>query len=262
MLIPDGNSVTITADYYGDGKPETAIWNPDTSEWFIPRNDKVLRKSSDYHIIKLGMRNDIPVLADYNGDGELDIAVWRPSNGNWYISNTNDFQTHSGTDYTVVQCGSDRYGDIPVPADYDGDGLAEVAVWRPSNGTWYISYDNSSWLTITGHGYAEIQFGGTGDIPVPADYDGDKKVEIAVWRPSEGNWYISYDNQSWVNKGTAYDILHLGVKDDVPLPKDWDNDGKAEIAVGRPSDGKLYISTENRSWEDKGNTYIITEWQR
>jgi hypothetical protein len=51
-----------------------------------------------------------------------------------------------------------------------------------------------------------IPFGLPGDYPVPGNYFGDARVDLAVWRPSEGNWYIQ-----------DYGVFQWGMRGDVPI---------------------------------------------
>jgi len=68
----------------------------------------------------------------------------------------------------------------------------------------------------------------------PADFDGDGKTDVSVFRDPAGDWYL--------NRSTdGFTAMHFGTQGDIPTPGDFDGDGKADVAVFRPSSGVWYI---------------------
>lgn len=77
-----------------------------------------------------------------------------------------------------------------VPADFNNDGYADIAV-KTSGGSWLIDYADP---ISTNNGFGSWdkiyhEYGGDDAKPVPGDYDGDGKLDLAV-KTESGLWLI------------------------------------------------------------------------
>jgi hypothetical protein len=202
----------VPADYDGDGKTDAAVYHRSSGNWEI-----VYSSGSFISFQKLwGTPNgdEIPQPADYTNDGRADLAYFKPSTGQWEVYNL-----FTNTALPPVPWGTT--GDKPVVGDYNGDDIADHAVFR--NGVWYIRNSTTNTFVIQ-------NFGVGTDIPVPADYNADGRTDIAVYRPGTSGsvwWKLSGGSLSMTPWGSS------GLND-LPIPADYNGDNADDVAIYRP----------------------------
>ncbi|MCP4214951.1 MAG: hypothetical protein GY765_09850 [bacterium] len=155
----------------------------------------------------------------------------------YYVFHGGDYDGNGSADIAVFRPSNGRWcimgnpstawgtaSDIPVPGDYDGNGTTDVAIFRPSTGRWCIM------------GQPSVAWGTAGDVPVPGDYDGNGTTDMAIYRPSNGRWCVmGQPSVAW------------GAAGDIPVPGDYDGNGTTDMAIFRPTTGR---------WCVKGNPSV------
>ena len=94
---------------------------------------------------------------DFDGDGKADIAVFRGATGEWIIQRSGS----PGAPPDLIAWGcpltiATICDDVVVPADYDDDGLDDVAVYRFPIGVWFIRRSSDSQLMTVAWGAGSL----------------------------------------------------------------------------------------------------------
>jgi hypothetical protein len=201
-------------------------------------------------------------------------------------------QLYGGQSYCWRQNGIDEYGRFDItfpiikqylsvnpparmlyyddPRDFDGDGMADLAIYHPPQATWYFKHSTGSNVTKkfgfsptaqfvgdfdgdnrTDYGvyYAPggnwyilsasnvlttAAFGYKGTVPVPGDYDGDGKTDMAVFDDRDGSWHQRRTTAGYTNR-------HFGYRGVIPLPFDYDGDGRTDMCVFDTNNATWYV---------------------
>ncbi|MGB7201774.1 MAG: VCBS repeat-containing protein [Pyrinomonadaceae bacterium] len=107
--------------------------------------------------------------------------------------------------------------------DFEDDGTADIAVYRPSNGNWYINR-NAPYSS----GVFTTQFGLPNDKIAIGKFHWYRSPDIAVFR--DGTWWLL---PYGLRNGGYHETVQFGQPGDIPVPADYNGDGRDELAVYR-----------------------------
>ena len=250
--VPANDTMCSAFDY-------TVAYNPTTKR--IETTDSVGR--IDYeavhetgHVLGFAHEMDRSDNTDGCSGADSDAGTWLTSYDHASIMNyCNPDGNSSGRLSPLDIQGARRLYGWHAVTDYNNDGLADLALFRPGTGKWYISSGANGFVW-------GLQYGASGDVPVAGDFDGDGARDIAVWRPSgtlAGWWFIR-------NSSGGETRMKYGENGDVPVPGDYDGDGRTDMAVWRPSSGAWYVlATSGQSipidlWGEAGDYPVPADY--
>ncbi|MBK8813933.1 MAG: VCBS repeat-containing protein [Acidobacteria bacterium] len=157
-----------------------------------------------------------------------------------------------GVGSSIPAAGSFARQTISLQGSGNGNGWGSISLAIPNQqslvgqtfyGRWYVTDAGA----VNGFSVSQVfsftVFGTAAVTPATfADFDGDGKTDISIFRPSNGQW--------WLARTTLGVITHtFGNSSDKLAPADFTGDGKTDVAIYRPSSGSWFVlRSENFSF--------------
>ncbi|MBU0713766.1 MAG: VCBS repeat-containing protein [Verrucomicrobia bacterium] len=218
-------------DYDGDSKSDLVLYDESIGNWTVLFSSQYFESGAQPIMGGIGRR---AAPGDYDGDGKTDIAVMSKT-GTWWMLLSGSAYLPVSTNFGVI-CTGTATNASPVPADYDGDGITDLAYYEKASGTWGILYSDSGQAVTA-------PWGGPGFIPAPADFDGDDKADPCLYQESTGKWYILLSSSGYLEVSAIW-----GGSGYQAVPADYDNDGRADPCVCNRTTGEWQVLLSGSSY--------------
>ncbi len=240
-----------------DGKNKILVWKKGdsrwhmygyTAAWYSPRKIKAF--AHEGVLIRGWAPEDGAVLlaADFNGDGRDDLLVFSPGSGTFrLILNEGDGLVPPGREVlTLAGTGPLQ----PMAGDFNGDGLADLAVYDRENNRIGVAHSTGSGLSQIAWQRVDLLKGGDQKL-VTGDFNGDLRSDIAVINAAEGECRVLLAGQSGgftASKQPWLDHWWAGGGWE-PFSSDVNGDGRSDLVVYSRmghwqvalSDGKAFV---------------------
>lgn len=266
----------MVADFNGDGIDDMAVIENNNGFWrWVAAHSvdtepdgngemsRATTSTGTFGFVSHSMGN---LVGDINGDGLEEIVTVDEWAGAYYWGTT--LSTHEGLARGDAQWPYDAWGSVsvddrPIIGDFNGDGMDDTGVWRPSSGGTYIRLTGGTVGSgLLGAGATTSgQIGGpTWELTLVGDVNGDGRDDLVLVDTNAGTgnlvWVAAFGQANGVvDWATAHnEVVSFGwAATDLPLLADINGDGRDDMVAYRPgAPGSWFVSfTEaGGSWAD------------
>lgn len=214
----------FVADFDDDSSLDSCLWSKDTAT-YLCSSSRVGWKFA----LPLGLSFDIPFIGRINNDKTPDLGVYRQKAKTFYVR---FLGKSSPVSVQEIKFDGDVGDDaIPQIADFDGDGVDNLAVFSASkNALYYKSLNKEEAINFEEKG-----------TPVLGDFDGDGIFDPAVLSSDALNFRAS-------SLGDFVTYRFSINSDGIPFTAKIDNDRRSDIVFYNSNLGSLSIAKSGKSW--------------
>ena len=217
------DGIPVVGDWNGSGSAKLGLFVTASAQWLLDVNGNGAWDGCASDACRsFGKSSDIPVVGQWTSGSYDRIAIFRPSEEKWHLDlNGNGILDRCTTDkcpsWSIYQ-----RGDVPVVGDWSGRGTAQLGLYRPSTGQWFLDRNaNRTWDGCR-KDLCLSSFGTQGDMPVTGDWNGTGASKIGVFRPSTGEWFLDLNgNGKWDGPSLDLYVPAYGQPGDLPVVGRW-----------------------------------------